>query len=105
MFAELPSIGDGADRGSWVVGAAGILATVVRLRAASVVPPVLWAAIALSLAGVVGFAIGSRSDFEGAGMDDDVFYRFAWLAGVAVIGFGLAAIVRIFTYEQPRHRS
>lgn len=103
MFAELPSIEDGHDRGSWAVGAAGILAAVLRLRAASVVPPLLWGALAVSLSGVVVFAIGSRSDFEGGGMDDDVFYRFAWLAGVAVVGFGLVAIVRIFsTYELPR---
>jgi hypothetical protein len=106
MFAELASIERGSERTSWVVGAAGIVATVVRLRAVSMVPPLLWLAIALSLSGVIVFGFGSRSDVEAAGMDDDVFLRFAWLATASLAGFGILAIIKIFFTpdESPRHR-
>jgi hypothetical protein len=106
MFAEVPSIGDGGARAAWMGGAAGLIAAAVRVRAATVVPAVLWIAVAASFAGVIVFAIGSQSDFEGVGMDDDVFLRFAWLAGVLLAGFGFLAITRIFLTqdETPRHR-
>jgi hypothetical protein len=107
MFAELASIEAGSARASWVTGAAGIVAAVVRLRAVSVVPPLLWTAIVLSLTGVIVFAMGSQSDVEGAGMDDDVFLRFAWLATSLLCGLGILAIIRIFLTqdESPRdHR-
>jgi hypothetical protein len=106
MFAELPSIDDGGARVSWTAGAAGTLAAVVRMRAVNVVPPSLWVAIALSLTGVVLFALGSQFEVEGAGMDDDAYLPFAWVATVLLVGFGVLAIIRIFVTpdELPRHR-
>jgi hypothetical protein len=106
MYAELPAIDDAGTRASWLAGAAGLLATIVQLRAATVVSPLLWIAIVASFAGVVMFAIGSQSDVESAGMDDDVFFRFAWVAAALLVGFSAFAIIKIFVMPDNlrRHR-
>jgi hypothetical protein len=96
MFAELPSIEHRNDRAAWAAGALGVVSELVRLRAASVVSPSVWIAIVLSLTGLIVFAIGAQSDVEAAGMDDDVFLRFAWLATSLLAGSAIVAIIRVF---------
>ncbi len=106
MFAELTAIDGGSVRLRWMLGAAAIVGSVVRLRAAMFVPGVLWWAIVVALHAIVLFSIGGNSDFEGFRMDDDVFLQFAWVSGVLLVGLVVLAINRIFNHTDatPRHR-
>lgn len=106
MFAELTAIDGGGVRLRWMLGAAAIVGSVIRLRAALFVPGVLWWAIVVALHAVVLFAIGGNSDFEGLQMDDDVFLQFAWVSGALLAGLVVLAINRIFNHTEatPRHR-
>ncbi|MBI5288733.1 MAG: hypothetical protein HY873_07145 [Chloroflexi bacterium] len=105
MFAELESV-EGPARASWALGALSIVWAVISLRAGALVPTVVWWGIVGALHAAVAFGIGSRTDIEAAGMDDDVFLRLAWLSGALLIGLGLLAINRIFsqTNALPRNR-
>jgi hypothetical protein len=104
MFAELDEI-DTASRRSWMLGALAIVGSVVSMRA-GLVPALVWWGIVASAHALVVLAIGSRSDFDRWGMDDDVFMRFAWVAGVLLVGLGVFAINRIFNHTDatPRRR-
>lgn len=85
------------ERPRWAAGALGVVWTAIALRARAVVPSPLWWAMLAALHAVVAFAIGSRTDIEAAGLDDDVFLRLAWVAGALLIGLGSLAINRIFS--------
>lgn len=104
MFAELDAV-DAPRRAAWMLGAVGVVAWGIRLRAGSV-PASVWWGIVIASHAVVAFAIGSQSDFEGLLMDDDVFLRFAWVSGVLLVGLSVLAINWIFnlTDTRPRHR-
>lgn len=104
MFAELECV-DETGKAPWMMGALGVAGSAIWLRAGTV-PTVIWWGMAILVAALALFSMGSRSEVEALLMDDDVFLRFAWVTGVLLVGLGVLAITWIYNHtdSRPRHR-
>ena len=103
MFAELAAI-EPSERRRWAAGAPAMLVAVLSMRVRALPAAITWGMLLAAHAAIV-FAFGSRSDFEGLRMDDDVFFRLAWISGALFVGLGVLAITRIYSHtEASRHR-